>query len=75
MATSRRCPSGATTSVSPDGAAGCNAAWTLLWLAALLLPPMLGLAREAFAAAIVLWFFPHAPIRPPRPVPTTDATS
>jgi hypothetical protein len=38
--------------------------WIVFWLAALILPPVAELARELFAAAVVLWFFPHAPVRP-----------
>jgi hypothetical protein len=44
-----------------------HAAWTALWLLALLAPWFGGFAREAFAAASVLWFFPHAAIRPAAP--------
>lgn len=42
--------------------------WSLAWLAALLLPPALGWAREVFAAAALLWLLPAPPLRsaPPR---------
>lgn len=35
-----------------------QAAWAGLWLLLLLAPPFLGVAREVYAAAAVLWLFP-----------------
>jgi hypothetical protein len=36
---------------------------TGLWLAWLLVPPMVGWAALLYAAAAPLWFLPHSPIR------------
>jgi len=37
---------------------------TVLWVALLVVPPVVGWGREGYAAAVLLWLLPRQPLRP-----------